>query len=1082
MSLPRFGVTRPVPVRLMMTAVLVGGIYSAFTIRREFFPQVDPEGARVTLIYPGATPQEIEESMARKVEDALADLEEVDEITTSLSEGGGGIMVEFHSGVDIDEGVEKVKREIDALTDLPDEAEEIRIAEFEPQIPAIMLTLYGEADEEAMKQSIRRMADDLRSLPGMGKIVISGVREYELRVDVSETALLEHGLSLPQVSDAIRAWMEDVPGGPVRGPMGTVNVRTLGVQERAEAVRHIVISATPSGRALHVGDIARVREDFVDDQVFRRFNGHPSVSLTVFKAGDEDAVDMAQMVRAYAAGRRGEPFEPSIIERLTNSSREQAWELGANHPQKLVGQLATHSELARLIEGRLELLSENAIQGAFLIFLTILLALNARTAWWVMSGLVTALCGTLMLMWGFDVTLNLLTMFGLLITLGMLEDDAIVVSENITARYERGDPPLPGAIKGAEQVFWPVIGTVLTTIVAFIPLMFVKGRIGDLLGALPWVVAFSLLVSVLETMIVLPTHMAHSQQNRLKKSPGRIALFFRGLETWRDRKVIGAFIDRYAAFLRLSIAHRYITTATAIAVLIVCVGMVASGRPEFTFLPESDSETIIVDVRLPIGASIAQTEAIARRIELAAQEQPETKSVGTIVGQQFSLDSGLVSGTSSHLAQLFIELTPVETRARESSVVIDSIRAQIGQLEGIERLSFAEMSGGPGGPDITLQVSGDDDQRVNEIAETLKAKLGEFDGVYDIADDNYDSQRELQIQLKPAAAGLGLSVSSVARQVRGAFYGLEPHVFSAKREDIDVRVRLDENSRRTLATVENMWVVTPQGQRVPLQEVAELISGEGYESIHRIDRQRVVSVTASTSTTTNPEMITEALRGDVERLRQENRGVGIKFAGRQEDLNDAIGTLPLAFAAALLMIYVILAWLFSSYSQPLVVMLAIPFAVIGVVWGHLLLGYQLTFLSLIGFVALTGVVVNNSLILIEFYNARRREGMGLREALIVSGRDRIRPIVLTSITTFFGLMPLVFETSFQAKFLIPMAIAISFGLLSSTVLTLAVLPCLIVILDDIKEVFHFLWYGLPRAAPPRPPEGLPLAASIAEGE
>ena len=1075
MSLPRFGVTRPVPVRVFMMAVLVAGVIVAMTLRREFFPESDPDEVRITMPYPGATPQEIEESLARKVEDAIVELDEVDEITTTISEGVGVVVVEFRDGVTVSEGHEEVERAVELLTDLPEEAEEIHVVEFEPRLPAIMLTLYGDADEDILKQAIRDTADELRSLPGMGEIEISGVREYEIRIEISPSKLLEHALSLPQVSDAIRAWMNDVPGGTVRTSVGNINVRTMGVPEQGEMISQIALKATADGQMLRVGDIATVREDFVDDQVLTRFNGLPSASLTVFKTGKQDAVDMAQMVRAYADGRTGQPFQTQWRDRVFNaigrgasdddsprSMRRRAYELGAASPGPLPAQLATHSDLARFIEGRLDLLTENAIQGAVLIFLTILLAMNLRTAWWVMTGLVTALCGTLILMFAFDVTLNLLTMFGLLITLGMLEDDAIVVSENIVARHERGEPPIVAAIKGAEQVFWPVIGTVLTTIVAFLPLMLVKGRLGDLLGALPLVVMFSLLVSVVETMTTLPSHMAHSLEKRAARPPGPIARAFRRFESWRDRTIVAWLIERYSRFLALSLEYRFISAAVAIAVLIASLGLVAGGRVEFTFLPETDAETLIVDVRMPVGTALAETDAVVRRIEYAARSQPETKSLSAIVGQRVDVESGTAEGSVSHVAQLYIELQPVELRSRDSATITDSIRREVGVIEAAESIRFSEISGGPGGADITIRVIGDDIEAIEPVVRELKASLAEFDGVHDITDDTAIGQRELQVTLKPGAAALGFSVTDVARQVRGALYGLEPHIYSAQREDIYVRVRLDESSRRTLSSIQHMWVAGNDGRRVPLGEIARLDEARSYSTIRRIDRERAVTVNADTSEHANPEVIVAELMPTIHRLRAANRNVTIELAGRQQDLADAFSSLPLAFGAALLMIYVILAWLFASYTEPLAVMVAIPFALIGVVWGHLLLGYQLTFLSLIGFVALTGVVVNNSLILIEFYNHKRDVGLPMKQALVAAGRDRLRPIVLTSITTFFGLMPLVFEQSFQAKFLIPMAISISFGLLSSTILTLAVLPCVLVIIDNIKATSFYLWNGMPR--------------------
>lgn len=1062
-TLPRFGVTRPVPVRLLMMATLVGGVFAALNLRREFFPETNPDGVRITLPYPGATPEEIEESMARKVEDAVAELDEVDEITTNISEGGGGLLVKFRSGVDVGEGRDEVERAVEALTDLPEDAEEIRVIEFEPQIPAIMLTLFGDADEEVLKRGIRQVADDLRTLPGMGDIVISGTRQYEVRVDVNEAALLKHGVSLPQVADAIRAWMNDVPGGAARTSTGNINVRTLGVAEQAEAMRRIVVKSSPDGGSLRVGDIAVIREDFVDDQVERRFNRHPAASITVFKTGKQDAVDISDMVKAYAAGRRGESFTPRLKERIFDSSREQAWRLGASHPDPLPAELLTHSELSRFIEGRLQLLSDNAIQGAVLIFLTIFIAMSLRTAWWVMWGLTTALCGTLILMWAFDVTLNLLTMFGLLITLGMLEDDAIVASENIQSRFDKGDPPMQAAIRGAEQVFWPVIGTVTTTIVAFLPLMFVRGRIGDLLGALPWVVLFSLLVSVVETMTVLPSHMAHSLEKRVRNvRPNIVGRSLRWFEAWRDSVLIRWVIDHYARFMRLTLEYRYISTAVAIATLVISLGLVAGGRVEFTFLPESDSETIVVDMRMPIGTAISDTRATLAMIEQATAAQPEVNTISANVGQRVNADSGLADGAASHVGQLFIELKPVEQRDKESSMVIASIRQALGDVSAAENIRFSEISGGPGGPDITIEVTGDDDASSLAVVDRLKTLLGEFDGVHDIADDNYDSQRELQIELKPGAAALGFTVADVARQVRGALFGLEPHVFSARREDIKVRVRLEEASRQNLGTIDNLWVISPAGRGVPLCEIASVSESRSFATIRRIDRQRAITVTADTDPGTNPEQITAAIAPEVERLQREHPTAKIHFAGRQEDLADAFASLPYAFGAALVFIYMILAILFSSYTQPLLVMLAIPYSLIGVIWGHYLLGFQITFLSLIGFVALTGVVVNNSLILIEFYNEKRKEGLNLRDALLQAGRDRLRPIVLTSITTFLGLMPLVYETSFQAKFLIPMAIAISYGLVSSTVLTLAVLPCFVVILDDLKRLAHYLWHGQPR--------------------
>ncbi|MHC5008820.1 MAG: efflux RND transporter permease subunit, partial [Planctomycetota bacterium] len=842
-------------------------------------------------------------------------------------------------------------------------------------------------------------------------------------------------------------------------------------------IRRIVVKATPDGQSLRVGDIADVREHYVDEQLITRFGRYdenpgarqpakPSVSLTVFKTGDQDAVKIAEMSRAYVAGRSGDPFEARILDRLfgllngmqgdtgkppLRTLRKQAFELGVASPEPLPGRLSTHSDLARFIEGRLDLLMRNARWGALLVFATLLVFLNWRVALWVGMGLIIAVSGTLVVMNAIGITLNLLTMFGLIVVLGLLVDDAIVVAENVQARHDRNEPALVAAVAGTEQVLWPVVATVMTTIVAFMPLRFIQGQIGDLIGALPVVVACALIFSLIESLLILPCHMGHSLLNRDKARPGRVVSVFRRYEQWRDRWILGRLVPGYARLLQRLMRRRYITVAVFLAILTGSIGMVAGGRVEFTFLPSSDSETVIVDLRMPIGTPIERTDDVVRRIEAASADQPEVKSVGTVIGYQADIELGVTAGLGGHLAQIYIELHPVEKRERESIEVTDAIRRQVGVINDVERLRFSEIHGGPGGPEITLVVTGDTDEQITAVVGELKGLLGEFDGVRDIADDSSRGQREVKVRLKPGAAALGLTVADVAAQVRGSLFGLEPHVFSAQREDIKVRVRLNEASRRSLFAIENMYVIAPDGRRVPLGDVAEVAEDTTYAIIHRVDRRRATTVTAETTAAVNPEEIVRDLSPMFAEIEHRNPGVGIDMAGRQREMKKAFSTLPIGFLAACILIYIILAWLFGSYLQPLALMMAIPFSVIGVIWGHLLLGFELTFLSLIGFVALSGIVVNDSLILMDFYNTKRREGMPLREALIAAGRQRLRPIFLTTITTVLGLTPLMLEQSFQARFLIPMAISVSFGLMSATALILVALPCIMVIIDDLKD-------------------------------
>ena len=1096
MSLARFGVRKPVPINLLMIAILIGGAVSGLSLRREFFPETDPDMATVRMPYPGVSPEELEETLAVKVEDKLIDLDEVKELRTTLTEGGGGIVVEFREDADPDDALDEVQRAIDSLQDLPEESEEIQAQLQEPRLPVIRMTLYGDLDEQAMKTAIRGIRDDLRDLPGMGETLIEGVRDYELRVDVRSGALLEHGLSLPQVADAVRQWMKDVPGGTVRTGMGNVKVRTMGVDERAALVREIVVKSDPQGRSVKLGDIADVRDDFVDEQVDLRFNGKPAVGMTVFKVGDQDIVQIAEMVRAYVDGQNHKPFVPqSLTERLACNFpamrsrlgglyRLEAWEKGLHsaYPIPAGGAITTDTDLARFVEGRLDLLTRNAKYGAILVFATLLLFLNWRVAMWVGMGLVTAIMGTLMLMSWLGITLNLLTMFGLIVVLGLLVDDAIVVAENIQARHDRGEPSLRAAVSGTDQVAWPVVATVLTSVVAFLPLTFIRGRIGDLLGALPWVVACALMMSLIEALLILPGHMGHSLAKRDKTRPGRLVNLVRHAEKWRDHVVLDRVIPAYGRFIAAALHFRYVTAAAALSILIVSMGMVAGGYLEFNFMPTSDSETIIIDVNMPIGYPIEQTNRVVELIEAAAMQQPETKDVGAVIGQRSNIETGTAEAFAPHVAQLFVELKPVEQRTKESSRVIDSIRqALAGKIDDVDRISYSEIQGGPAGRDITLRVRGHDPKRLEQAVGDLETCLEGYKDIHDVSDNNDVGQIELRQHVKPEGKSLGFTSEEVARQVRGFLYGIDAHVYASDEEDINVRVRVDEDTRRSLNAVQNAWLVSPTGQAVPLRQVADVVEGQAYATINRFNRQRAITVEASVTPGVSPEVVIGKLTSPgleksgkdgeevatpspIDQVRAKYPDVTIELAGRAEQMADAFASLPYGFLAASVMIYVILAWLFGSYFQPLVVMLVVPFSMVGVIWGHVLLGYDLTFLSLIGFVALSGIVVNDSLILVEFFNTMRAQGMPMDEALVAAGRARLRAILLTTITTVLGLTPLILERSFQAKFLIPMAISIAAGLIAATTLVLVALPCVMVIFDDIAAMLYYIWHGKPRPA------------------
>ena len=1102
MNLPEFGVRKPVVANLVMFAILGAGLIFGGSLRKEFFPEVDPGVIVVSAPYPGASPDEVEQALAKKIEDRVADLDDVDEVTSVVSEGAASVTITFETGVDIDLALQDVKREVDALQDLPAESDRIIVDKVEPNLPTINISLFGDTEERVMKDAIRTIRDDLQTIDGMGDMVISGVRRDEILVEIRPSSLIEHGLSISQVAERVRADMQELPGGTVKGSTATLSIRTLGSAERADEIRNIVIKAGGDGSVVRLGQIAEVTEGFADQDIRSRLNGVPAYSITVYKVGKQDAVEIAALVKAYGAGLRGDPFEPEGGEKFAKAladasgnddpinERERAYRLG--EARAALGgvpdgaSVAITTDLAKFIVGRLDLLTRNAFWGGILVFITLVLLLNWRISFWVALGLIVSLLGALTVMYFIGVTLNLLTMFGLIVVIGLLVDDAIVVAENIAARHESGEPALTAAIRGTSQVAWPVVATVMTTICAFLPLAIIQGQIGDFLGVLPVVVACALGVSLIECLFIMPSHMAHSLVSG-DKSRGRASILSkieRAADRYREAFFQKLMMPLYEKSLRIALRFRYAAIAASVAVALGTFGLVAGGMVEFIFFETNDAETINGELRMPIGTAADITDEYLQRIERACLNQPEITAVFATTGALASLE-GDSSSQAGHVGQVILEVLPVEQReeiarknglgsARQSDEIITAIYNEVGPLPGSRSFRLSGVAGGPDGPALTYTVTGDNDAVILPVIDKIKQRIASYPGTQSIADDADRGQRELRITLRDGASELGFTTAGIAQQVRGYVFGLEPYTFAGDREDVDVRVTLPQTQRRSIADLERQYIFSPAGQPVPLSEVAYLDEVEGYATIRRLDRDRAVTVTADVDrgTGANPDRIAGELDAWIaSELSVAHPAVEIAARGRQKENAESFATLPIGMAVAAGLIYVILAWLFSSYVQPLVVMSAIPFATIGMIFGHLILGYSLTFLSLIGFVALTGVVVNDSLIFMEFFNERRRAGMGVFDACIAAGRARFRAILLTTVTTVLGLSPLMLEKSFQAKFLIPMAITISGGLVSATVIILVVLPCMLMVLRDLGWLFRAVWTG---TTPP--PDWEPKAA------
>ena len=1075
-SLPKLSVDNPVLVSVLMLTILVGGAYSSLTLVREMFPETTPDKVMISTVYPGATPDEVERGISLRIEEAVKDIKDIDKIETRISEGLSTIIVTMTSEAkDLDLVVNDIKAEVDAISrdELPEEAEETRVAKFEPRLPVISVALFGDAGEDALKTAGRRLRDDLLLLPGISDVELTGTRKAELTVEVQPEKLVEYRLSLAQVADAIRRSNLDLPAGQLKTPGQNVAVRTLGETDQIHRIADTITKTTPTGEIVRVADLGQVIDGFEDSDVDGRFNSRPAVDVTVYKTADQDAIDIASKVKAFVVGKRREPLELDWVERLKvrlgmASEIQTVYNQAYNDPYPLDVEVQLHSDLARFVESRLDLLKRNGSWGLLLVFCSLLLFLNWRVAFWVMMGLVLSIAGGVMMMSLMGVTLNLISMFGLIVVLGLIVDDAIVVGENVYVRVERGEEPKLAAVKGAEEVTWPVVIAVLTTIAAFLPLMFIEGRIGDFMGVLPVVVTCALAVSLVEALSILPSHLAEwlkPVRRELRESAPRhwLAEWIMPVRRAQRRWFQDVLGRHYERLLRLAVRYRYVTVAVAVSALIVAYGFTAGERVQVVFIQKMDSETVLANVEMPVGTPIEQTQAALEVVERAALDLPEVKTVYGLVGARIRMRE-MTASIQSHLGQAIIELAAVEERSKNSDRIIAELRECTHDIPGVNSLTYGAIHGGPGGNEIEIEVTG---KHLNDLlvtVEALQSRLATFDGVSDITDDFEEGRRELQIALLDSARPLGLTTRALATEIRGAFYGLEARTLQCDREDVDIRVRFPEHRRRHVYELETMRIATPNGAMVPFSEVARLEEGRGHTAIRRVNQRRAVVVSADVDQARgNAEQITAALAGPIAELERRLPGVRITFAGNKRELAKSLGSLNRDFLIAVLLIFVMLAGLFRSYTQPLVVLSAVPFGVIGAVAGHFIMGYPLTILSLIGLVALTGIAVNDALILVDFINKEIAAGRQVFEAVINGGRRRMRPILLTSMTTILGLAPLMAEQSMQARFLIPMAVSITFGLAFATVLTLVVVPCFYMIRHDVHAVAARIWHG--RGAP-----------------
>jgi len=1050
-SLPEFSVRNPVAVNIIAVFLFVMGGYYAVTLIREFFPPTDPEIVYVGMSYPGSTPEEVERGITKRIEDALLDLEGIDKVTSNITEGNSGTIVEMQPGYDKRKLIDAVQREIDRITDFPDEALDPIVIDIEFSIPVISVVIHGTASEQRLKDVAEELEDAIRERVRLSSIATVGARSAELAVEVDPAKLVQYNLTFGEVSEAIRRSNFDLPGGEIKAAQGQILLRTLGESDTADRLRRVVLRSADDGTFITVDNVASVTDGFSESKQFVYFKGERAVALNLYKNRDQDAIAIAAAAQQVVEEHR----ELYSGEAITIDCR---------------------ADSSRFINQRQQLLLRNGLQGLVLVFFALALFLEIRVAFWVAAGVPTAFVGTFVLMKLFGITVNMISLFGLIIVIGIVVDDAIVIGENIYRHLEEGMPPHRAAIEGAKEVTWPVIASVATTIVAFIPLMFLGGVIGDFLGQIPVVVIAALSVSLVEALVILPSHMAETfaavRARELSgkgwKTPAWAHRVYEAKEDFLGR----ALPDFYIRWLKFTLEWRYIFIASMIGVLIISLGFVGSGLVKFVLFQNTDSETVIVELEMSAGTPAEATAAVIDRVRLEALKLPETDSVLTLVGAGYRQDGGGTSTTSENKAQLVIDLLPAEQRDErglaDSTSYLDRLRLAVGPVPGATNLKYASAQGGPPGGDIELELRAPEWPILERVTREARLRLATYDGVADIEDTMQLGKSEVRLRLLPAAESLGLTTRDLALQVRGAFFGDEAQSLQRDSEEVKVYVRLTRAAREQLQSLEDLWIKTASGARVPLREVASLEMTRGYSLLTRIDGRRAVKVSADViEARANTTEVVNDLIPWLDQLARDTPGLTYSFAGEKKKTTDAFANLKFGIPAALMGIYVILAIIFHSYTQPLIIMTAIPFGVVGAIWGHPIMGYPITVLSIIGIVALSGIVVNDSLVLVDFVNEEvRKRHTDLHEAIMRAGRTRLRPILLTSITTVFGLAPLMAERSFQAQFLIPMAVSISFGLTFATVITLLLVPCLYLFIEDVRSFYGWLRTGHWEAAMP----------------
>ncbi len=1024
-----------VAANLLMFFILIAGFFALTTLVQEVFPEISLDRVHISVPYPGATPDEIEESIILKIEEQIEGVESLKQIRSTASEGGGSVVAEIERGADLSRFLDDIKAQIDRIQTFPAGAERPEVTEVTNRQSVIRLVLFGDVAERTLKELAYRTEDALSALEEVSYVETTGVREYEISIEVPLQRLRALGLTLRDISSAVRGGSLDLSAGSIDTREEEVRIRTTGQNYTQQEFEEIIVVSRADGTVVRLGDIADVQDGFREVDLIGRYRGQPAAYVEVFRTADEKALEIVDAVEHH--------LEDEVIPSLPAGVGLEIWNNDAD-----------------ILQDRLGLLVKNGLLGLVLVLLALALFLEIRLAFWVAVGIAVSFVGTFGVMAALGVSINLMSLFAFILAVGIVVDDAVIVGENIYAERERGNRGVVASIRGTRRITGPVIFAVLTTVVAFCPLFFIPSSIGGIVGQIPIIVISVLVFSLIESLLVLPNHLSHlppprgGSSGRKPHAVNRIQSRVEAGLKW----VIEGPLDRS---LQVATGRPGTVIAVGVAMIIVSVAMIPAGIIRVDFMPAVEADLVTASLEMPEGTPVQRTSEVAGRLEsvgyatierLAAESDEGVEDLVTGVNVTIGLparqsgpggDAASATRPRANIAAVEFKLVSPDERDISATEVQQAWRESVGPLPEAKSLTISAELISFGAP-VHVELSHPDPDRLGAIGDTLVARLREFAGVFDVQADQEQGLREIQLDVLPEARTLGLTLDNLARQVRSAFFGDEALRVQRGREEMSVYVRLPEDERNAIADVEGYLVRTPGGGEVPLGRVASVRFGNSPTTIQRKDGYRILTVTAdvNTSVVTGDEVTSLLERSILPELAAGNPGLTYAFGGEQQEQVESFGALGGGFALALLAIYALLAIPFGSYTKPLIIMAAIPFGIIGAVLGHVILDLQMAIMSLFGIIGLSGVVVNDSLVMIDFMNERLRQGMPGREAIIAGAKARFRPILLTSITTFLGVAPLVFETSLQAQFLIPMAASLGFGILFATVVLMMIVPAL----------------------------------------